>query len=183
MTIPFFSVPAKTHKLSISLWEFSSFGSRAPELWTSILGFGLAVGFSLAASAASTNLTVAKGAATNAVLALAPIPQSTFITPKSRLDGVDPFFPFSKRLEFVESPNRTNPPTALGELVVKGFSGTVASPLVIINDHTFGVGDEGNVTTPQGRVRIRCLEIRMKNESVTVEANNERRELRFRISK
>jgi hypothetical protein len=92
---------------------------------------------------------------------------------------VDPFFPLSTRLNVVDS-NSTNKPSVLGDLVLKGFSGTAASPLVIINDRTFGVGDVKEVVTAQGRARVRCLEIRLKEEFALVEANNERRELRFR---
>jgi hypothetical protein len=31
--------------------------------------------------------------------------------------------------------------------------------LAIINNHTFGVGDEGDVLTPSGKIHLRCLEI------------------------
>jgi hypothetical protein len=71
----------------------------------------------------------------------------------------------------------------VGELVIKGFSGTPARPLVIINDRTFGVNDEQEVVTPQGRVRVRCIEIRLKDEATIVEVNGGRRELRIRRGK
>ena len=105
-----------------------------------------------ASTTAGTNSAAAKLATTNsdkaradAVPVFAPIPPSVFVIPKTRKDGVDPFFPLSKRLEVNKPINPTNPPVGVGELMVKGFSGSVVSPLVIINDRTVGVGDVGEV--------------------------------------
>ena len=167
-------------------------GSQSRTLLAVLLGSVLPTfaASSPASAAASTNLAASKSGTTNtdrsradAVPVFAPIPQSVFVVPKTRTEGVDPFFPLSKRLEVSTAINPTNPPAVVGELMVKGFSGSAASPLVIINNRTFGVGDVGDVSTPQGRVRVRCLEIQAKGEYVIVEANNERRELRFRSGK
>lgn len=123
-------------------------------------------------------------ATTNAAPAEAPIPQSVFSVPRSRGDGVDPFYPRSTRLDLTPAPiSSTNKAPVVGELVIKGFSGTPAQPLVILNDRTFGVDDEKEVATPQGRVRVRCIEISLKDETTIVEVSGERRELRFRRGK
>lgn len=136
-----------------------------------------------AASAADTNTPAARAAAAQAAVLAAPIPQSVFIIPKSAAEGVDPFFPLSTRLTASAGNGNMNRPPPAVELVVKGFSGSASSPLVIINDRTFGVGDEKDVTGGQGRTRVRCVEIHLKEETVIVEAGGERRELRFRSSK
>jgi hypothetical protein len=52
--------------------------------------------------------------------------------------------------------------------------------LVIINNHTFAEGDEEDVSTPGGRIRVRCVEIR--GNSVLVEADGQRQELTFQAS-
>lgn len=167
-------------------------GSRSWTLLAVLLGSVLPMlaASSPAITTAGTNSAAAKSVTTSsdesradAMPALASIPQSVFVIPKTRTDGVDPFFPLSKRLDASTPINPTNPPVVVGELMIKGFSGSAASPLVIINNRTFGVGDVGDVSTPQGRVRVRCLEIHANGETVIVEANNERRELRYRSGK
>ena len=106
------------------------------------------------------------------------IPKSVFVVPASAQEGRDPFFPESTRMYVVAVTNtQVRLPTA--ELVLKILSGTPASPLASINNHTFGVGEEADVLTPTGRVRVRCLEINLNDEAVLVEVGGERRELRF----
>jgi len=83
--------------------------------------------------------------------------ESTFTIPSSLQEGRDPFFPRSTR--FISKPVLTAP--ALGPVVLecKGISGTSKRPLAIINNRTFAVGDEQDVNTAQGKVRVLCLEI------------------------
>lgn len=129
----------------------------------------------------ATNRIVSTNATSmNASNTMADIPQSILTIPKTRKEGVDPFFPLSIRVAATETVSPTNRVAVMGELIIKGFSGRPESPLVIINDHTFGVGEDGDVTTPQGRMRVRCVDIQLKTESAVVEVNKERRELRFR---
>ena len=116
----------------------------------------------------------------NVTNTFAAIPQSILTIPKTRKEGVDPFFPLSIRVAATETVNPTNRVTVMGELVIQGFSGRPEAPLVIINNRTFGIGEDGDVTTPQGRMRVRCVDIQLKTESAVVEVNKERRELRFR---
>ena len=133
--------------------------------------------------AAKTGTNAATGkATTNAAPVEIPIPASVFIIPKARGEGVDPFFP-TTRPQIANTNTSTNKSSERAELVIKGISGTLASPQVIINDRTFRVGDAQEVTTPQGRIHVRCLEIRLKDEAAVLEVNSERRELRFRNSK
>lgn len=111
--------------------------------------------------------------ATNSAAAFVPI-RSVFIVPASPKDGRDPFYPESQRLFKTGATSQAAPAAVL---VIRGYSGDGSSLLVIINNHTFGAGDEGDVTTPGGRVHVRCLEI--NPGSAVVEVNGQKRELKF----
>jgi hypothetical protein len=65
----------------------------------------------------------------------------------------------------------------VSSLVLKGISGPPDHRLVIINNHTFGTGDEETIVTPQGPVHIRCVEI--KDRSVVIESGGQRHELNY----
>ena len=100
--------------------------------------------------------------------------RSVFILPSNPKEGHDPFFPNSNRpYEIAAAANtRTGNVTSL---VLKGFSGSQNHRLVIINNHTFAAGDTGDVITSDGRVHLRCIEI--KTNSVVIEIGGQRREL------
>jgi hypothetical protein len=108
------------------------------------------------------------------------VPQSTFVQPKNKAEGRDPFFPKSDRPYGAEntSTNRAAP-TPVVELFLKGISGTREQPLAIINTTTFAVGDELDVITKAGRMRIRCLEINMDDGTAVIQSGGERRQLRL----
>jgi hypothetical protein len=116
------------------------------------------------------------------------IPRSIFVVPTSERQGRDPFFPHTTRL-FAVAPTgntnivRTKQPSVAVELALKGISGTPDRPLAIINNQTFSVGEEGDVVTGARRMRIRCVEINVAAESVTIQIGNERRELRLKQGK
>jgi hypothetical protein len=104
------------------------------------------------------------------------VSRSVFVIPKNPKDGRDPFFPNSTRpYEIVEA---ARPHIGdVSALVLKGISGPPDRRLVIINNHTFAVGDEANLVTPQGPIHIRCLEI--KDSSVVIESSGQRHELNY----
>lgn len=88
-------------------------------------------------------------------------------------DGRDPFFPESLRpYEAAVSANHSIESTAFS---IKGISVQGGHSMAIINNHTFAVGDEGNVRTANGEVHLRCVEIRA--DVVVIEINGTRREL------
>src|ERR1035438_7851090 len=93
------------------------------------------------------------------------VSRSAFVVPTNPKDGRDPFFPHSTRLYEIVSAAR---PQAgdVSSLVLKGISGPPNHRLVIINNHTFAVGDEETLVTPQGPLHIRCVEI--KDSSVVI---------------
>ncbi|HUA69371.1 MAG TPA: hypothetical protein VMA13_12550 [Candidatus Saccharimonadales bacterium] len=93
--------------------------------------------------------------------------RSVFIMPANPGEGRDPFFPDSVRP--YENAAAATPKTAdITSLVLRGFSGTVDHRLVIINNHTFAVGDEGDVITSTGRIHLRCVEIGADNVIVEI---------------
>jgi len=104
---------------------------------------------------------------------------STFTIPGSLKEGRDPFYPnrtgfLIRQVEPV--PDNTHVPVVLE---FKGLSGTDERPLAIINNRTFAVGEEQEITTSQGRVKLRLLEIDSKAMRVKVLAQGETRELLF----
>jgi hypothetical protein len=118
--------------------------------------------------AAGMRLSAAVPADTNAPA------KSIFILPSSPSEGRDPFFPNSMR-PYEEAMSKR--PVELTSLEIKGFSEIAGHRYVIINNHTFGAGDEGDVITPQGRIHIRCLEV--GPDSVLVESGGARHLLKF----
>jgi hypothetical protein len=120
-------------------------------------------------------------AATNAAPVEVVIPKSNFAS-TLETGGKDPFFPDT--LRFQQAAPKTGSSTnkvavAPAEVKVNGFTGNPTQPLVILNNVTFGEGDDTTVPTPTGRVRVRCLEIRVAEQVAIVEVNGVRRELRF----
>jgi len=120
---------------------------------------------------------------TNAIATNAPA-QSVFVSnPKGPQDGVDPFFPRSKRPYFgtpvpIVAPTNPEPVQVAVDLKLKAISGLPEHRLALINNHTFEAGEEGEIATTTGRMRIRCLEI--TQDSAVVQVGSERRELRLR---
>jgi hypothetical protein len=115
------------------------------------------------------------GLAQNKTNAPAATPRAIFVLPVSVRDGRDPFFPESIRTVAEAAPNSTS--FDLSSLKCPGVSGTPGHLFAIINNHTFAVGDEGDVVTPSGRVHLRCLDI--NSELVTVEINGQIHRIRL----
>jgi hypothetical protein len=102
--------------------------------------------------------------------------RSVFVVPTNPKEGRDPFFPNSNRP--YERAQAGQPHVGdITALVLKGISGPPDRRLAIINNHTFGVGDEENIVTPQGTIHVRCIEI--KTGSVVIESGGQRHELNY----
>jgi hypothetical protein len=100
--------------------------------------------------------------------------RSVFVMPSDSREGRDPFFPNSTR-PYKLATSTTSRSSEVSSLVIKGFSGSTDHRLVIINNHTFAPGDEGDVITSSGRIHLSCVEI--KTNSVVIEVGGERHEL------
>ena len=143
-----------------------------------VAGFFLSTAGSAHAAKPETNAPAIVAAKTNAPVLL---PKSVFNQPASPHDGHDPFFPESNRV-FDSNVAVARAAETITTLAVKGFSIVRGRPMVIINNHTFTVGDEGDVkssTDPHdnSHAHIRCLEI--SNGTVIVELNGARHELHY----
>jgi len=129
-----------------------------------------------------TGAKVQESGPDTAPLANLPVPKSSFGL--SRTSGKDPFYPNSERLQEKLTVTTTNQVAAVvPEVRINGFSGNAARPLVILNNQTFGEGDEQNVTTAAGRARVRCVGIRMAEQTVEIEINGQRQTLKFQDRK
>jgi hypothetical protein len=102
--------------------------------------------------------------------------RSVFTMPSSPSDGRDPFFPNSMR-PYAESQSHTKHQVDVTALQIRGISQIAGQLYVIINNHTFGVGDEGDVITPEGRIHLKCLSI--SSDSVLVESGGMQHILKF----
>jgi hypothetical protein len=102
--------------------------------------------------------------------------QSVFVMPSSPNEGRDPFFPNSMR-PYEDAMSKVKRPADLTSLEIKGFSQLGSQRYVIINNHTFGAGDEGDVITSQGRIHIRVLSVGM--DTVMVESSGAQHLLKF----
>lgn len=99
--------------------------------------------------------------------------KSVFKMPLSPQEGRDPFFPESTH-PYEDATPVTHALDA-SSFAVKGISMENGRYMVIINNHTFAVGDEGDVRTTSGEVHVRLVEIR-PNEAV-IEVKGQRRNL------
>jgi len=107
-------------------------------------------------------------------------PKSVFVVPTNADQGLhDPFYPTSGRLWVVATPTVSTgaaPVSVLPPLAVTALSGGgKVDWIASINGNPFKEGEDGTVSTPSGRVKIRCLKIDEK--SVTVEVNGHQIEL------
>jgi len=134
-------------------------------------------------SALATKPAKAPVAATNAVPVVAEIPKSVFVIPTNPQEGKDPFFPKSTRLfntvVVATAVTSAKPAAAIpSDLQLKGISGVAERRLAIIGSRTFEKGEERELPTSAGRVRIRCLDI--TTDSVLIQIGDEQRILRLR---
>jgi hypothetical protein len=104
------------------------------------------------------------------------VPRSIFVIPTNPQEGRDPFFPNSTR-PYENAPASKKSVGDVSSLVLKGISGPPDHRLAIINNRTLAVGDEQDLTTPQGRIHIRCVEI--KANSVVIESSGQNHELKY----
>jgi hypothetical protein len=104
---------------------------------------------------------------------------STFTRPLSLKEGRDPFHPLSTRhIDVVKPPPVEVVAKGPAKLELKGISGSSDRPLALINNRTLAVGEEQDVSTPEGRVKVMCLAI--EGTTVRIRAQGQTRELVLR---
>jgi hypothetical protein len=110
---------------------------------------------------------------------MAAAPLAVFAMPRNPSQGKDPFYPRSMH-PYSSGPIPTNnePVAIVYDLHLKALSGSGDHRLALINNHTFEMGEEAEVTTATGRIRIKCIDIH--GDVVLVQVGGERRELRLR---
>lgn len=140
----------------------------------SIICLGLATG--LVPAGQSFAQTPAKPTVVAAPVAVVP-PRSVFTQPNNPREGRDPFFPESSGVYDRNVVTTHAAAESATTLSVKGYSMVNGRPIVIINNHSFMTGDEGDVLSSGARAHIRCLEIRPG--TVVVEVNGARHEIHF----
>ncbi len=89
--------------------------------------------------------------------------------------GRDPFFPNSSRRGTIVQDTVVEPVANFNNIVLKGISGTVEKRLAIINNKTFGTGEEGELRIGGHLTKVKCVEVREK--SVVISINGATREL------
>jgi hypothetical protein len=162
------------------LMKLSNFpsGMKTAPLLAAMCGLGLLVPSVVAQINDSSRGAGRVAAGSTGPSATLTIPLSVFVIPDSAKEGKDPFFPLSTRRAPPEVIETNSQPIVSFDLHLKGISGPTDSRLAIVNNRTLQAGEEAEVTTSNGRVRIRCLDI--KRESVVIQIGPERRELRLR---
>jgi hypothetical protein len=98
----------------------------------------------------------ATGTNTNKVDVLLPVPESVFnvtINPTK-----DPFFPNSLR-QAIKGPKEA-PAVNANSFVLMSMGGSAEARLAMINRRTLAVGETVELMTPNGKVKIRLLEIK-----------------------
>lgn len=134
----------------------------------------------LAAQAAAPAAKPAPAAAVPALADFKPV-QSVFVLPRGPQEGRDPFYPKSTRPYTSGAPviiSNAAPVLVSAELKLKALSGSTERRLALVNNHTFETGEEAEVMTTNGRMRVRCIEIRP--DSVLMQIGPERRELHLK---
>jgi hypothetical protein len=89
--------------------------------------------------------------------------------------GRDPFFPNSPRRGRIVQDTVVEPTANFNNIMLKGISGTSEKRLAIINNKTFGAGEEGELRISGQATKVKCVEVREK--SVVISINGITREL------
>jgi hypothetical protein len=105
------------------------------------------------------------------------VPKSVFVP-----SGKDPFFPNSTRPTAGSQKPDVSPtpaPVDASMLRLRGITGPADHRIALINNRTFAPGEQGEVSAREGKLLIRCVEIRERSVLVTVEGQPEVHELKL----
>src|SRR5207249_3073878 len=106
-------------------------------------------------------------------------PKSVFVSNDPR--GKDPFFPNRPRLGVLPTPAATNVVATAGpnlsDLQLRGITGSPERRIALINTDPLEKGEEKEVRTSNGKLKIQVLEIREKSVLLRIEGQKEPKEL------
>jgi protein disulfide-isomerase len=68
-------------------------------------------------------------------------------------------------------------PKRYEEIQLKGIMGSKQRPMVILNDHTFMVGDSARIKFKDGQIKVTCKEIKAKSAVVLIEGTAQPQEV------
>lgn len=95
----------------------------------------------------------------------------------------DPFFPLSTRQPFPQVVTNNVAPSINPSLfVLKGVDGPPDRRLVLVNNRTMAKGEDAEVTTTSGRVKVTCLDIRTASVVLRIASQSEPFEIFLRKS-
>ena len=107
--------------------------------------------------------------------------RSTFTMPTKFSEGRDPFYPESTRVFQAIMAETSSHTVEISSLAVKGYYRDAKGAFVIINNHTFTVGDEGDVLTAAGRIHLKCVDV--LPSAVVIEFNGSLHQLPLNLPK
>ncbi|HWF19557.1 MAG TPA: hypothetical protein VG754_09820 [Verrucomicrobiae bacterium] len=130
-----------------------------------------------AARATNTTNAPSSGAKTNSAPEETPIPLSVFDL--SVKPTRDPFFPLSNR-QPVPALATNAPAISASTFTLKGLSGSFSHPLALVNNRTVAPGEDAEVTTPTGKFRIHCVEIKPPSVFLRISSQSDLIEISLR---
>jgi len=80
----------------------------------------------------------------------------------------DPFFPLSLRQPFPVPVTNGARVVAASSFLLKGLSGPPEQRLAMINNRTLAAGEDAEISTASGKIKIRCLEIKEASAIIRV---------------
>ena len=105
------------------------------------------------------------------------IPLSVFVVTNKSLK--DPFFPKSTRIKTVTT--NAVPTISSSLFVLNGLSGSAEARLAMINGRTVAAGEDAEIPTTLGKMKIHCVEIKESSAVIRIPGIPEPIELHFRM--
>jgi len=96
--------------------------------------------------------------------------------------GKDPFFPKSTRRGEKAPATNVKTVTPVVQLSLKGIAGPTNRRFALINNQPLAAGESGFVRISGGQVKVHCWEIREDSVIISVEGDEEKKELRLRTN-
>jgi hypothetical protein len=103
---------------------------------------------------------------TNSIPAERIVPKSVFNLTNQPVK--DPFFPLSMRQPFPVPSTNSARVVSASSFLLKGLSGPPEQRLAMINNRTLAAGEDAEISTASGKIKIRCVEIKEASAVIRV---------------